>query len=279
LSSSGSSKQLASDPNYLANEQYRDASNLRARGQLHARFSINHYGWFRWYIEQLDLPDNARVLELGCGPGSLWSENRERIPADWELVLTDFSPGMLHEATVNLSDLGRQLRFERVDAQDIPFTEASFDAVLANHMLYHVPDRERAFLEIRRVLKPHGRLYAATNGEQHMREITQLVHASLPELNREEVFFSIHASGFTLENGAAQLARHFSQVRTLPYEDALRVTEVEPLLSYVLSSPISKSLSTKQVDRLRELLAKQMAEQGHIHISKASGVFEARRSH
>ena len=42
-----------------------------------------------------------------------------------------------------------------LDLQALPFPEACFDAVIANHMLYHVPDRPRALAEVQRVLKPH----------------------------------------------------------------------------------------------------------------------------
>ncbi len=91
------------------------------------------------------------------------------------IALSDFSPGMIEEAQHNLADAGRPFAFERIDAQAIPFADASFDMVIANHMLYHVPDRPQALAEIRRVLRPGGRLYAATGGANHLREIGELV--------------------------------------------------------------------------------------------------------
>ncbi len=58
------------DQQYLKTEQYRDASNLNARLEIHRRFSTNSYGWFAWVFDTLEtLPKQARVLELGCGPG------------------------------------------------------------------------------------------------------------------------------------------------------------------------------------------------------------------
>ncbi len=67
------------DQTYLLNDQYRDSTNLDARVKLHVLFSTNKYGWNRWYFDQLDLPPDARVLELGCGPGYLWRVNLERL--------------------------------------------------------------------------------------------------------------------------------------------------------------------------------------------------------
>src|ERR1700758_5420037 len=79
---------------YLLNEQYKDAANLNARIQLHARFSTNKRGWNRWVFDQFKIPPNGRILELGCGPGKLWSSNLDGIGADWQITLSDFSEGM-----------------------------------------------------------------------------------------------------------------------------------------------------------------------------------------
>ena len=54
-----------------------------------------------------------------------------------------------------------------LDIQHIPFSEASFDVIIGNHMLYHVPDHPKVFGGIRRLLKPGGRFYASTNGQTH----------------------------------------------------------------------------------------------------------------
>ena len=67
-----------SDPQTL--EQYRNAANLRARIDLHRRFSTSPISWNRWVFDQMRLPEGARVLELGAGTGLLWSENRDRLP-------------------------------------------------------------------------------------------------------------------------------------------------------------------------------------------------------
>src|ERR1051325_7418990 len=165
---------LTTDQAHLLQSQYQDASNLNARIALHAQFSLNSYGWHRWVMDQFDLPPESRLLELGCGPGTLWLKNRDRIPAEWEIMLSDFSAGMIAEARRNLAEVKPATHFHVFDAQFIPLPDASLDAVIANHMLYHVPDRRKAFAEIPRALKPEGRLYAATSGEEHLRELDAL---------------------------------------------------------------------------------------------------------
>ena len=157
------------NPDYLKAEQYRDAGNLNARIALHARFSTNKQGWFAWVFDQLlataplSATQQACVVELGCGPAGLWSANRARLPAGWKLLLTDFSPGMAAQAQ---RAMGGDARFAVAvaDATSIPVAGQAADAVLANHMLYHVADLRRALGEIRRVLKPGGRLFACHRG-------------------------------------------------------------------------------------------------------------------
>jgi ubiquinone/menaquinone biosynthesis C-methylase UbiE len=169
------------DQTYLLKDQYRDSANLDARVQLHVRFSINKQGWNRWYFDQLDLPPNARILELGCGPGYLWRDNLDRIPAGWDIALSDFSAGMIDQARANLSR--HDFRFEIIDAQSIPYDDDTFDAVIANHMLYHVPDHARALSEFQRVLKSTGVASLATNGDQHLTEMYDLQHRFDPHMD------------------------------------------------------------------------------------------------
>ena len=66
-----------SDQNYLLSKQYKTASNLDARFHLHERFSVNKYGWDRWVFDHFDLPQESRILELGCGPCYLWLQPRK----------------------------------------------------------------------------------------------------------------------------------------------------------------------------------------------------------
>ena len=115
------------DPQYLAQEQYKDSSNLDARIALHQNFSTNPQGWHHWVFDQLlQLPAHANILELGCGNGILWKDSAERIPAGWKITLADISDGMLDAAWRNLIVTGRAFKFEKIDAQAIPYADKTF---------------------------------------------------------------------------------------------------------------------------------------------------------
>lgn len=256
-------------------KEYRDGSKLGARINLHDLFSTNRRGWYPWVFDQFDLSVESRVLELGSGPGILWQKNLDRIRDRWQITLSDFSPGMLAEARHNLGDAGRPFDFVVVEAQTISFANNYFDAVIANHMLYHVPDRNKVYSEISRILKPTGQLYAATNGQFTMRQYDDLVRKFAPKdkrlFNHSEAYLKTY---FSLENGAVELATWFAKVVVKQYDDALVITEAEPLVTYAESSG---HLKAEPLLRFREHVIELIKSQGAIHIDKIAGVIVAQK--
>lgn len=262
--------QPIADPNYV-NNQYRDASNLNARIRLHQEFSINKYGWQRWFFDQVQFVPNSRVLELGCGAGNLWLDNLDRIPNGLEIVVSDFSAGMVKQVQRNLALSPIPFQFKVIDAQSIPFDDNSFDIVIANHMLYHVPDRYQALREIARVLKPTGFFYASTNGNDHLRELNELISTFDTRLAE---WGKLPVDSFNLENGAAQLRGFFGNVSLRRYPDALLVTDANLLTDYILSGRLV--LPAEQRLDLAQFVAQALkANKGQFTITKDAGVFEA----
>ena len=268
-------------------QQYLNSSNIGARISLHAKYAVNKQGWFPWIFEQCGITEqktsaggagqgtdgdqaNAgiRVLELGCGNGSFWLENWERIPRDrrMHVVLSDQSEGMLREAKRALlgrggmkdsegrdeiqknaeSRNGGKLKNDRdvmekgnagfefrvIDFHEIPCENEEFDLVIANHVLFYARDFDRVLGEIRRVLKPGGRLICSTYGTRHMKEISTLAaefddRIILAAQSLYEVFGK--------ENGEGILKPYFDSVEWRQYEDHLLVTEAEDLVDYIIS--------------------------------------------
>ena len=258
------------DQNYLKT-QYRNASNLNTRIRLHKEFSTNKYGWHRWLFEQINIPPQGRVLELGCGAGNLWLDNFDRIPAGLKIILSDFSEGILEQVQKKLAISCIFFQFMKIDAQFIPFENASFDIVIANHMLYHLTELDKALSEIKRVLKPTGRFYASTSGRNHMKELSDLARrfdsrlASLVRLTSDT---------FKIENGAAQLANFFASISFYRYSDSLIVTDACQLIQYILSGRIKLS-PDKQLEFARFVEQELKANDGKFYIRKDLGVFES----
>jgi ubiquinone/menaquinone biosynthesis C-methylase UbiE len=262
---------ILQDANYLRDDQYKSGVNLSARIALHTRFSTSPIDWYTWVFDQYDAPYDAKVLELGAGTGALWKAMIDRVPAGWQITLSDFSPGMVEEQRRNLKEVPHLFNFEVINAENIPYEDVHFDKVIANHMLYHVADLPKAIGEIRRVLKPGGKLYAATNGISHMHELDELAKGYDPTTQN-----LVDALKFTLKDGADQLAAAFRNVEVRHYEDALVVTEVEPIVAYILSGWRGKKLNKDAaVADFAAYVEREMKNTGAIHISKDVGMFVA----
>ena len=162
--------------------------------------------------------------------------------------------------------------FSVQDAQSLAFPDESFDCITANHMLYHVPDIQLALREIHRLLKPDGRLIAATNGRGHMRDLDQLLQSALPGSPRLHPFHS----RFTLENGASLIKFVFGNCTLLPYASDLWVTEARPLTDYVMSLD---GILTNQISgspqELTDYFQRLIDAEGGIKIRKSTGLLLA----
>ena len=255
------------DQTYLKEKQYKTDANLRARIDLHRRFNTNPENWQRWVYDQLSVEEGLHILEIGCGPGDLWKTNLDRLPERCQVIAADLSAGMVDKARSVISEQPGS-RFLVLDAQTIPFSSGVFDRVVANHMLYHVPDLAAATGEIRRVLKPGGRLFAATNGIKHMRELDELIAMFHP--GYQSVMGA--AMRFSLENAPQILEPDFRDIEVREFESNLMVTDTEPLLAYVESMASSEGMDLSGRESLKNYVQTSIDQRGSFWISKSQGI-------
>lgn len=254
--------------------QYKNAANLSARISLHDLFSTNKYGWHKWFYDQLNLCDDMTVLELGCGNASLWLRNIDRIPKNCKITLTDISEGMIEDARQNLGEYSKKFKFNQADAQNIPYEDNSFDLVIADHIIYHISDKQKALSEIKRVLKPHGYLYLSTIGKNHLIELRELLREFKSNIVISQSDF---AEDFGLENGASQSTNYFNTIELLMYEDSLIVSEIEPIINYLYSTTGNSKevLVDENLKNFKILVENKMKATGSIFITKNTGLFKA----
>ena len=270
----GAARFAGGDQAYLRDEQYHDAGRLTARADLHARYGTAEVPWFEWTRARIDLHDGDRVLDAGCGAGWLWGESSGSIPAGISLTLCDLSPGMVDEAVARASagDRFASVEGRPADVQSLPFDDRSFDRVVANHMLYHLPSPERGVAELARVVAPDGLVVAATNGRRHMQELHEI----------EGSVFGVAALDRTVdvfgaENGFAVLRDRFDDVRWLRYDDELRCTDPADVIAYSCSSPPGEDATPDQRAQLEAAIAERFQGGGGVMtITKDSGAFVCR---
>lgn len=252
----------------VLNNQYGTADKLNTRISIHAKYSVNKQGFGNWITDHYRFPENASVLELGCGTGDMWKDKTDIIGRCSRLILSDFSAGMLDRAKETLkSETG--ISFQVIDIQEIPYPDQSFDAVIANMMLYHVPDLDKGLSEVRRVLKENGVFYCATYGINGMMEYVGGLFSGYGVGTRVN-------TNFSLQNGAKKLSPFFAEIEQDLYEDALLVTDVDDLVDYIFSLTGMTDLRKLPRETVRGVLSGHMAD-GVLRVPKEYGMFIARK--
>lgn len=190
------------------------------------------------------------------------------MPADCMLVLSDFSEGMVKTVWEKYSNQ-KNLLAQKIDIQNIPLPDNCFDVVIANHMLYHVPDLPKALSEVKRILKSGGKFYAATNGNGGMRPYLHNAFKQVhPEINTFTKGFS-----FNLQNGKEMLSRYFDDIQRYDYEDSLSITETQDLVDWLKSTISMASYSKDDLNGLYNYFESIRKKEGAINIPKETGLF------
>lgn len=250
-------------------EQYKNAKNLNDRILLHEKYSTNKQGWFSWLFEKIDFSRINRLLELGCGNGKLWQENKMDL-RNREIFLSDISDGMIDEVR---NKLGSDFNCIVANAEKIPFKDAYFDAILANHVLFYLNDLNQGLKEVSRVLKCDGIFYCSTYGKEHMKEITEIVQNFDARINlSNHSLYDI----FGLENGEAILKHYFSNVERMDYQDSLEITESKPLIDYIMSCHGNQNeILGPRLFEFKEYIESILKNKGKIVVTKQAGMFKA----
>jgi len=162
----------------------------------------------RWRRELWTGVTGGRVLEIGVGTG----KSVPFYPAQADIVAIDISEKMLDRARRRAARLGAAVRFEVADVQRLPYPDGSFDTALATFVFCSVPDPVRGLSEVRRVLRPGGRLLLLEHVLSQVRPLRWLMRALDPLVSRlggahldRETVASVGAAGFA-DVRAANLA-------------------------------------------------------------------------
>lgn len=264
------------DQEALIREAYATDEHLAVRIRTHELYSEPKIDFQRWVVNIMRWRGDEMVLDVGAGPGMYFDLVCERIPRG-QLMAGDLSGGMLRRAQQH--SLAASIRFVNLDAQRLPFADGTFDVVLANHMLYHVPEIERALAEIKRVLKKSGCLVAATNSADTMPELDTLTRRACTLLGFPKQDIRPPHNAFALENGTMLMARYFRAVARYDIPSVLHFPEVEPVMAYIDST---QALRVPQLppgvtwDEFMGVMEKQVTRLirhfGELQVQKLAGV-------
>lgn len=252
--------------------QYLNASNISARISLHQMYSTGRPGWFQWIYDNCRICRNMNILELGCGSGTFWTVNLDKLPPDINVTITDISEGMIRDAKRNITNSGLaqyNFSYNTTDCCNIPYPDNSFDIVIANHVLFYCNPITKAVNEIHRVLKSGGRLICSTYSSRHMQEINQLVSDfdSRIVLSADRLY-----TIFGLDNGCQLLNNDFKQIEKKIYKDSLIVDKAEPLIEYIMSCHGNQNqYLLDRYSSFKNFVSDRLSRP--MHITKEAGIF------
>ena len=136
-------------------------------------------------VKRLKVGNGESVLEIAAGTGIVTKHLLERLPSSARLVATDLNEAMLEVGKQNVRD-DRRLQWQTADAQSLPFADHSFDAIVCQFGLMFFPDKAGALREMRRVLKPGGRLVLNTWAALRDNPIAQRAHDTIASFFRSD---------------------------------------------------------------------------------------------
>jgi ubiquinone/menaquinone biosynthesis C-methylase UbiE len=250
----------------IVKKQYETLSGLSLRQEFHEKYSVNKMGYGTWLKSHVQLNKGMKILELGSGKGDFWKANIHEILLHSQLILSDFSEGAISEMKKNYD--GLPLEIKQIDIQSIPYEEETFDLVIANSMLYHIPNLDQAISEVCRVLKKGGTFFSATLGENG---ISSYILETLTEqglMNNAPTKVS-----FTLQNGESILTPYFTSVVRKDYHDRLEVTKSEDLVAYIYSMASMHGLSEEHITNMIRFYESKKNQESVIEIPKEYGTF------
>lgn len=249
-------------------KQFSNDKNLAMRINFYKKYTTNKYSFSDWLFDKYKFKENMSILELGCGDGVHWKDRIDKLPKACKLILSDFSEGMLNLVKERYSKFDN-VSFEKIDIQSIPFEDNSFDMIIANHMLFHVPDLNKALQEVNRVLKKGGYFYSATDGNGGMRPF---LHEAIKQFNPESKAFTEQLP-FNLQNGKEILERYFPIVERFDYENVLAITKTEDLMEWLKSTTSISGFSEENLADLYKYFENIRVKDGAINIPRETGLF------
>lgn len=258
--------------------QYGSKTNLQIRVETHEKYSFPRQDFTAWVLDQIPWRGRERVIDVGCGSGIYTRPTQQRAG---QYLAGDLSLGMLRSLPTDVPRIN-------LDVQHLPLAHESVDVILANHMLYHVPNQDAAAHHFARVLRPGGVLLAATNTDHNRPELNDLVttlahelHLPIPEGALGDSLLS-----FTLENGQTLLQRHFAQVERHDLASEFVFPAPEPIIAYIgttrelllENAPPGITWETV-VEALYHHLSAHIARHGEFRVRKMAGVFVCRKAY
>lgn len=220
---------------------------------------------------------NAKILDIGCGDGTIWLNNQNKISNNISITLADISLKMLEECQNNTQHLSQIKTIEEADCYYLPYLDKSFDVVIANHVFMYFDDLPKALQEINRILKDDGILYCSTIAKDMMKERDVMLKDFDSKISFDQ---EILYQRFGYENGKTKLEKYFQDIKLYDRKEVYEITDLDLYYQFILSGKgLSLNLEPlyKKKKQLYEYMQKYLNKNNLFYLTTHAGMFVARK--
>ncbi|MFF7887778.1 class I SAM-dependent methyltransferase [Streptomyces sp. NPDC020794] len=268
---------------------FNDSRMLIVKQWVHNTFRTNPTSMLEHMLGNLALTGTEDLLDLGCGNGFILEGLRPHL-TDGSITGLDIAPAVLDAARQRLHGTATPCTWIEGSADDLSsLGDDTFDRVMANYMIHYVPDLDRCFAGVRRVMRPGGIFQLTTDRTDSMLEMYQVHFTALRDMNAPEHLFKATPKGrLSLDNGTPQLRAHFEHVQVVSWQDQLRFTDPEPFMRFyevghnhccASSEPderLDDGFFRELRDRVRAQVTEAITTNGYFAVTKFTGSFLCR---
>ncbi|WP_331765309.1 class I SAM-dependent methyltransferase (plasmid) [Streptomyces sp. NBC_01384] len=268
---------------------FNDSRMLVVKQWVHNVFRTNPTSMLEHMLGNLALTGTEDLLDLGCGNGFILEGLRPHL-AGGSITGLDIAPAVLDAARQRLHGTATLCTWIEGSADDLSrLGDDSFNRVMANYMIHYVPDLDRCFTEVRRVMRPGGIFQLTTDRTDSMLEMYDVHFTALTAMDAPQDLFKASPKGrLSLANGAGLLGEHFEQVDTVTWQDQLRFTDPDPFMRFyevghnhccASSEPderLNDGFFRELRDRVRAQVTEAITTNGYFAVTKYTGSFLCR---
>lgn len=275
------------DAEYVRDHFFHNDDMIRVKQAIHNGHRTNPETIIDHLLRCLSLTGREAVLDLGCGNGFILREIVLRLRQGGRAVGLDIAPGVLEEAQRKLSVSWVPVEWVEGSADDLSaFPDRAFDRVMANYMMHYVPDLDRCFEEIRRVLTPRGHFVLTTDSVVSMNEMYRVHFDALRRLDFPERLFKATPKGrISLDAGRPLLEKYFDLVEKRIYPDTLVFESSAPFMEFytvghnyccaasVAADDLTPAMFSALYSEVEAQVAAIIEREGRFEVTKVTGSF------